>query len=177
MRRGISFFLFLTSYTPLFLAFAIKNAHPTGDVFSFLERNPFLMIVVVLSIILVLSARWIFSVVGTAGKTTITFTVVERKDQDVLSYVVTYLVPFMGLSLSSTPEIVANLMLVLVMGFLYVRSNLIYINPVLSFLGYSIYEGIDQVGNHNVIISRQKLLPGVHHLTHLDDRIYLDVLK
>lgn len=64
----------------------------------------------------------------------------RSRDADAMSYVVTYLVPFVASTPSTSAGLLSLLLLYLVIALIYVQGNLIYINPVLSLLGFRLYE-------------------------------------
>jgi hypothetical protein len=85
-----------------------------------------------------------------------TLTDVRPRDADALSYVVTYLVPFVGTRASSASERAAYLLLFTVMAILYVRASLFYINPLLNLFGYHLYEGT-RSGRMVVVVSKRRI--------------------
>lgn len=63
-----------------------------------------------------------------------------NKSDVALTYIITYIIPIASLSLShSINTLLAIIFLFFVIGQLYVKSDMIYINPILG-LWYSIYE-------------------------------------
>ncbi len=57
-----------------------------------------------------------------------------------MGYVATYLVPFVGFPLGPIREDVAFIILLLVLAFLYVTTDMLHINPLLRGFRYHIYE-------------------------------------
>jgi hypothetical protein len=70
----------------------------------------------------------------------ITVTSVQPKGAEAMAYIVTYVIPFLDLDLSGTAAQLSIVILLLVMGLVYVRSNLIYVNPLLSAAGLQVFE-------------------------------------
>lgn len=68
----------------------------------------------------------------------ITVTSIQPKGPEAMAYIVTYVIPFLGLDLSGTAAQLSILKL-LVMGLVYVRSNL-YVNSLLSAAGLQVFE-------------------------------------
>lgn len=65
----------------------------------------------------------------------------ETLGDNMVSYVMTYIVPLTTLSVSSkASEFVGNVILFFIIMILYIRLDLSYINPVLIMLGYNIYK-------------------------------------
>lgn len=64
----------------------------------------------------------------------------QRRDGDIMSYIASYLIPFISVTLDGWQQIASIGVFLLVLLVLYVTSNMIYINPVLNFIGYHLYE-------------------------------------
>ncbi len=105
-----------------------------------------------------------------------TITSLERHDGDVLSYVASYLVPFVSLDLTGT-QIWAVLVFLGVLLIIYVNSNMIYINPMLNILGYHLYEiTIDRNEASFYLLTRQRVALRSHmHVVHIGDTTFLQV--
>lgn len=59
---------------------------------------------------------------------------------NVISYIMTYLSPMLSIELSNNSSLIINLALFCFIGVLYVKNNLIYLNPFLLIFGFYIYE-------------------------------------
>lgn len=68
----------------------------------------------------------------------------------------TYLTPMLSLELKNESTLVINLSLFILIGILYVKNNLVYLNPMLSLFGYYIYEW-DYEGTRRIIITNLEL--------------------
>jgi hypothetical protein len=123
--------LFLSSYAPLFLILAMRGWH---------DNRYF---AVSLGIIAVLSVSGLIVFLKFAHKLQpgpLIVTSVKSRDGDVMSYIVTYLLPFLAIKLSDKMDVASLGLLLLVVGILYVNSNLIHTNPILSMMGYHLFE-------------------------------------
>lgn len=71
----------------------------------------------------------------------------------------TYIIPLVAFPLGSTKEKWVFLMLLLVIGIIFVKTNIFYSNPSLVILGFSIYRISDSTGKHNesVVITRGRI--------------------
>jgi hypothetical protein len=65
---------------------------------------------------------------------------VTSRDGDAMSYIVTYLLPFLAVKLNDVIDVGSLGIVLLVIAVLYVNSNMIYTNPVLNIAGYHIFE-------------------------------------
>jgi hypothetical protein len=80
------------------------------------------------------------------------------KEGEVLSYIAVYLVPFLGVDLSKADDVVAFCAFLLVLGAVYVNSNMLFVNPLLSIASYHTFEIHDPHGNVFTVLTRQRNL-------------------
>jgi len=139
--------LFFSSYAPLCVIFAIK------DNFCNTLFCIFLLICALLSVIFLIVFLYSIKSMNT---NIITVESASSKDGEILSYVVTYLLPFLGVDLSKPEDIKSMLALFFVLYIIYTRSQMIQVNPMLSILQYSIFEVTDTQGITRSIISKKK---------------------
>ena len=100
----------------------------------------------------------------------------ERHDGDVLSYVASYLVPFVSIDFN-TAQVWALLVFFVVLLIIYVNSNMIYINPMLNILGYHLY-GITIEHNEDVfyLLTRQRVaLRSSIRVVHIGDTTFFQL--
>ena len=128
LKSWVKLCLFLISYFPLFIIMGILHYdHPI---------IPYVAIAC--------------SLVGFGG-TFITFGTLNRisgqykKANNVkpaakmnFQYFLAYIIPFIAMDVDSTRQIIAYLVLFVFIGILYVRTELLYVNPTLTLLGYNI---------------------------------------
>lgn len=77
-------------------------------------------------------------------------------DGDTLAYIATYLVPFLGLNLTKTNDIVVLVGFLAVVGTIYVNSNMLFVNPLLSLCRYHTFTVTDEEENEYSVITRRK---------------------
>ncbi|HBT50502.1 MAG TPA: hypothetical protein DEA49_00065, partial [Petrotoga sp.] len=111
-------FLFLLSYLPLFIIFAINNF---GN-FLFLFFSIFSIFVFVVSSVLFLSAK------KNSEEKCIPFEKVESENVRLLDYIFVYILPF--ISFGGIKELISFALIVFIVGNIYVKTDLIAINPV-----------------------------------------------
>lgn len=75
-----------------------------------------------------------------AGTKSRTIEDIREPGDGIMGYVATYLVPFVGFSLGPIREDVAFVILLLVLAFLYVTTDMLHINPLLRGFQYHVYE-------------------------------------
>lgn len=71
----------------------------------------------------------------------------QERNELVLSYILVHVVPFAFIDYTSLLNFLAFAFLFLSLGIIQVRSSHLYVNPILSFLSYDMYE-IDE-GEHS----------------------------
>jgi hypothetical protein len=118
--------LFGSSYLPMF------------PILMLLHWDAHLVWVIVLGVvglILLAVTLWYF---GREVKTMnhVSVRIIEKggHDSDTMSYIATYLFPLLSVTLDTWKELLALVLTFAVVGFVYVNSKMIYINPTLSFL-------------------------------------------
>lgn len=150
-RSFIKLQLFIISFQPLFFILAVKfliyNVKSGKEDFllkcinSFwvLKDNLLYFIIVFLSFVPII----VFWVKYKKSKSFVTVTPYkyEKLGENLVSYVMTYIVPLTTLSKSSTiSDYIGNIILFIIIMCLYIRLNLMYINPVLILFSYNIYK-------------------------------------
>ena len=99
----------------------------------------------------------------------------KPRDSDTTGYVVTYLVPFLTLNTTDWAGRLALVLFVVVVGVLYVRSHIFYVNPLLSMWGYRLFE--IEAGKGFIILMtwRSYLEPGIIlHARRMSDYVYFE---
>jgi len=78
---------------------------------------------------------------------------------EVAGYLATYLLPFVTAPEPSLREAAAYLMFLLVVGIVYLRSEMIQINPLLYLLGYRVWAVTTRDGWSGYLVSRRRPRP------------------
>lgn len=139
--------LFLSSYAPLLLIFGIFMA----------SKNLWLSIGLMLaSIGSIMQLLRFLKEASTLTSHSVIAQTVQSRDGEAMSYIVTYLLPFLGIDFSKWENGVALIILFVILGILYVNSNLIYVNPMLNLFGYHIFELQTSEGKLSALIARRK---------------------
>jgi hypothetical protein len=138
--------LFLSSYAPLFLIVAMRGWRDTRPV-AYALIGVAVVSVIVLFVFLS-SARKL-----APGKVSVA-SVVSR-DGDVMSYIVTYLLPFLAVKLNDPMDVGSLVVVFIVIAILYVNSNMIQTNPVLNLVGYHVFEIEDADGKNASLICKR----------------------
>lgn len=184
IRRKID--LYVLSLGLLFIFFVIITAEFPDTQFvindvpawkSLIKGNPIPAISIILLTYCVYAyKRFDFDL---KGATDIPFeiTKIESINYEHLTFLATYVVPLIGFDFSSGRQMIVLALLLIVMGIIYIKTDLFYANPSLALLGFHIYRSNGEFKNGNregiVLISRERLNEGqkVSYIK-LDDRIY-----
>ena len=86
----------------------------------------------------------------------ITVAGVIPRDSETMSYIVTYLLPFLNIDFSDRHAAFALGIAFAVVGVLYVNSNMLYINPVLSLAGFHLFEVETSEHTSAILICRRR---------------------
>ena len=152
--------LFMSSYIPLWGLFLLNmlgatKFHPFARLLTTVEFCTFICLLVFPFFILLIFLR-----LAENGNNSTTITVKRRTDSssEYLEYIVIYIVPLVVQNYMDKINMLSLLIMMLIMGFVYVRANLFHINPVLNMLGYKMYKIEDDADNEFTLLSKNKIL-------------------
>ena len=83
---------------------------------------------------------YMFSLAPRLAPIRVKITGYRSRDDQVMAYIVGYLLPFLTLPGGSWEQAVALMLFLGLLGWLYIHSALLFINPVLSVLGFHLYD-------------------------------------
>lgn len=184
VRRKIDFYIL--SLGLLFIFFIIIAAEPPASSFSFKEvecwkalvvKNP-LPAVSILGLLYCLFAyaRFDFDLKG-ANEIPFEVKKVQNINYEHLTFLATYVVPLISFDFGSGRQLTVLALLLVVMGVIYIKTDLFYANPSLALLGFHIYRANGHFKNGEregiTLICRERLAESqkVSYIK-LDDRIY-----
>jgi hypothetical protein len=100
----------------------------------------------------------------------------RHRDTDAISYVVTYLIPFAGFEAHTLRTRISLAIFLLIIGILYVRAHLFYVNPLLTVVGFRLFEVETDSGRILLVISRRKFIGARSNLSlcTLSDYVFLE---
>ncbi|WP_445772888.1 hypothetical protein [Shewanella sp.] len=153
LQFGARFSLFIVSYLPLFFIMCfvqVYNYHRylNWGGLSYESFITFLRYFGAASVLMILS---IFGIIGffiflnnvkrrcnNSGRT-VKVVDIENKNSESISYLFTYVIPFVFQDLSSLTNVVSITILLLVTCLIYINSSMILINPTIS-IKYTLYQ-------------------------------------
>ena len=129
MKLFVKIGLFLSSYFPLFLILALR------DWFNLWAW----ILVIVVGIFCIFIWLLLFRV--SKSRTSEKYKIInsENRVRDSLNYLVPYIIAFMNFDLNRWQDSTALALLLYILFVVYVNSNLLYVNPLLSIFKYKIY--------------------------------------
>jgi hypothetical protein len=129
VNRRFLTLLFLSSYAPVFVLLALRSYDRSCTVFW----------LAVALLILSLAALGVFFLSARRKAAyDVTVVKVEYRTADVAAYVVTYLLPFLGVFGEGWRDVLALGLFIALIGVIYVNSGMLYVNPILALLGYQL---------------------------------------
>lgn len=156
LNNLIRWILFFIAYYPLFLILLIQNSKLIDRVFNwnfvnfkFIELNDTFIWGVILG--LIIFAIIIVFLKFQSNTNTVQYKIISIKDisHETLNYILTYLIAFLSLDMNNPKIILCIGILLFIIGVIYINSNMLYVNPILQLLGFSIYELIVTRNNAN----------------------------
>jgi hypothetical protein len=165
--------MFLSSYSPLFAIFAVKaiseklgkvGSGGSGDIASiFYPIDLYSVVVSALIVVIVVSLAGIFWILyectnkksESYNPKPATVKDYDRMNHLYAEYLIAYVIPFLAFDYLNVLNLIILCFLLLVVGFVYIRSDLLYLNFVLLALGYSLYKVVDEGDNEYMLISKK----------------------
>lgn len=158
--------LFLSSYFPLSVIFFVLYFHR-----NFLTG----LIILLVSALGVVSLFLYLLLAKKLTPITVKLVTVQRRDGEAMSYIVTYLIPFLSIPSSDWQQSLSLIIFFIVLGVLYVNSNMIHINPMLNLFGYHLYEISVDDGSVRSIVTRRRLRRNADiRVVEIGEDIYLE---
>lgn len=146
IKDYVKIFLFLSSYAPLFLILAIKNYM---HIYFIGVMGAFILISIIFLCYIVRKAS---NMSGDYHE----IRNIEDKSNQFLEYIIAYIIPFLGFNLESISDLVALGIIFILICVLYVRSDLIYMNPLLNLMNYNLYK-VNDSKKEIMVISKEEL--------------------
>lgn len=139
---------FLVSFLPLFIILILKASLEYQslwkNMFNLSLKHIFWLIITILIIIplIALSLKFLYVIILKKDRRiTKCITRISDVDDSIVSYIVTYIIPLTSLTYnSSMSDYIANILLFSVVMIIYIRMDLIYLNPFFILIGLNVYK-------------------------------------
>lgn len=134
--------LFISSFSPLYIMLLIQEIDRAikGDDICKLSLSiySYWLVLIIVSFISIISVCMIFQ---DTGNETINVDInLEKQGDNVISYIMTYLVPLLSIDPNNYVNLIQNAFLFIIIGIIYIQQNLLFLNPVFSILNYKFYK-------------------------------------
>lgn len=129
VRIWVKICLFLVSYFPLFLIMSILHY----------EHSLIPYVGIILSVIGFTGLFITIQVFNKISGERIEAKEIKSEGKLNFEYFLAYIIPFIAIDIDETRQLLAYVVLFVFIGILYVKTNLIYVNPTLVILGYNLF--------------------------------------
>lgn len=85
---------------------------------------------------------------------------IQRRDSEAMSYIVTYVIPFLALPAEAQDKGIALLVFFITVAVIYVNSQMIHINPMLNCAGYHLSEITTPDGGDFYLLHKKRVKRG-----------------
>ncbi len=177
--------LFVSSYIPLYVLMILKNIleritvkgnfvnieYKFKNAIFFDEINDYAVILLLL--LSICSYVYLRSKLKNtkSEKSYIVIDFVDETSNYYFSYISIYLLSCLGLSLNNIVDNFIFLFLMSLVGFIYISNNMIYMNPIINFMGYKVFDvTVDSVNTNDKNI-KSILLISKHYKLRVGDEI------
>ena len=145
--------LFISSYIPLYGILVIKNIFERvsyqgkftkinfSQIKLFNQVNDFACVFLVITAIICICVLK-HNIKKSSQLESHPYKVVDisnETDKYFFNYLAIYLLPCIGLSLNNIADVAVLVMLMVIIGYIYITNEILYINPVLGVMGYNVY--------------------------------------
>lgn len=130
--------MFISSYFPLYVMVIILHFSEIEK--GWIDANILVIVfTIVIAILILLSVLTLIILkIGNGTKEKVIRNL-ESSEDLVLSYIMTYIIPLTTNGANSIETYLGNIFLFLLIGYIYLKLNLIYLNPLWTMFGYIIY--------------------------------------
>lgn len=149
--------IFISGYTPLFLIMMIKDitgidwstyqfdstilgydkiAYPVGLI---VKNSSVVLGLIIVSFISLIMLRYVLKNI-TSNPFEITITKAKSRSSEVVNYTIPYMISFVAFDLSKWQDLLSLIIFLGILCLLSIRSQSIFINPILAALGYGLYD-------------------------------------
>ena len=130
--------MFISSYFPLYIMLLILEYNSFNTKDKLLKGNSLFFVSCMLVCIIISLISTIIIFQGNGSKP-IEIEDLERPDDTIISYMMTYIIPLLTNDYHNGQVMTVNIILFMLIGYLYIRLNLMYLNPRWSVCGYFPY--------------------------------------
>ncbi len=178
MRFWVKILLFLSSYIPMFLIFAIQNY--SNKVITLIFGGIILLCISIWILIFSITRKQTYK----SGQRIIK---IESKMDASLTYLTPYLIAFLSFDMTKWQDSLSILVLLVVLFVICLNSDLLYINPMLLVFKFKFYKVTlydpsvgSQISEYEVILITKKdniKIGDKISIQEVDDNTFLEVIR
>lgn len=144
--------LCLTSYLPLTVIFAVQ--------YYFNKKYITAVLLLVIGIVGLIITEMYLLTAKRLNPRSMSIQSMNKRDGEVMSYIVSYLLPFIALPSGSLADKISLGIFLIVLIVLYINSDMLHINPILSLTGWHVYDVSLTNGENYILLSRRAARKG-----------------
>lgn len=153
----ISVLMFISAYSPLFLIFGVRDID-----FEHSHKIMHPLAVSIMAVIVLVSNFSLFKAVSLLKyeDMTVKISSVKNRSTDLFNYSILYVICFFAIDLNKWGDFISMCIFLFLMLLLTIKTNTVFLNPILSLSGYGLYDVEFEFGhksNSTVILTKQKL--------------------
>ena len=174
MKKTGKMILFCSSYLLLFIVLLFNEVinyvylvEPAASKIPVIIKLSIYVALIVSSIASIYIFKHSYSFGSFDEKTEISIRSISSGDQEIASYLITMVIPFIGdisssISTNDWLDLATMVLFISFIAILYINSNLIVINPMLSLFGYSIniinfyHKSLENIEFEGVLLSKKE---------------------
>ncbi|NUO07358.1 MAG: hypothetical protein HUU08_01565 [Candidatus Brocadia sp.] len=158
LRWWPSIIIFFSSYSPLALILIVKDFNLEICYFKHPYFSFGILCFSILSVVL------LFIIMrNIKGGFHIKIEKISNCSNELINYTIPYIVSFLGFNLGSWQEIFALFIFMILLCILTIKTQSLFINPILAILGYGLYDvqfKENNISKDGIFLSRQDLIAG-----------------
>ena len=175
LRTGFKILLFFSAYTPLFVLLLLKlcsqisqwfqklpSDNPIQPIFFLFPSMTELIVFLALVAIIILPNVVLWIIISETRKTNnplpVKISQIKEMNHIYIGYLMSYVIPFLSFNFTDLFDIAAIFLLLALVCFIYINSNLLYVNVMLSIFRYNLFKITDSEDNEYRLITKNKNL-------------------
>jgi len=184
-RRSItalipSIAIFISGYTPLFMIMVIKDikefiwysydlTNPIMGLtkiqvpyFVCVENPGIVVLLIIVSVLSLMLLRYVLKHIA-SNPFEITITKAKSRSSEVVNYTIPYMISFVAFDLGKWQDSVSLMLFLSILCLLSIRSQSIFINPILAAKGYGLYDCVydeNGISKECIMLSKSDLSAG-----------------
>ncbi|WP_339885366.1 hypothetical protein [Polaribacter vadi] len=132
-----SILLFISAYSPLFLILAVKDFDFNK---TYKLQHPLAIYIILGLSLLSIIILFLTIKLMPKGNMPVEVKTVSNRSVDLINYTIPYILSFFGFDLSKWEDVISLAIFLTIMLVLTITSRSLFLNPILAFAGYGLYD-------------------------------------